>query len=125
MKVVNSDNFRKFKKDFLKANPDLVKKEVVSVDPNYMKEEAESVALASRCQMKEYGHRGTVSYIGQVPELAEGYFLGITLDEPFGENDGSLLGKSYFLCNNKYGIFLRPDKVEVGDFPEIDLDDEI
>jgi len=34
-------------------------------------------------------------------------------------------GKKYFDCPNNYGIFLRPNKLEVGDFPELDLDDEI
>ena len=118
------DNFRKFKKEFLKNHPELVKAPV-TMDPDYMKAEAESIAIGSRCQMTDFGHRGTVSFVGRVPELAEGFFLGITLDEPFGENDGSVGAKSYFTCNSKYGIFLRPDKVDVGDYPELDFDDEI
>ena len=36
-----------------------------------------------------------------------------------------VFGQKYFNCPNKFGLFLRPDKIEVGDFPELELDDEI
>lgn len=47
------------------------------------------------------------------------------MDEPFGKNNGVCKGTKYFDCMNNYGLFLRPDKIEVGDFPELDLEDEI
>lgn len=31
-------------------------------------------------------------------------------------------GERYFECANKYGSFLRPDKLTIGDYPEQDLD---
>jgi len=34
-------------------------------------------------------------------------------------------GIVYFDCPDNYGIFARPNKVQAGDFPELDLDDEI
>ncbi len=51
--------------------------------------EAYKVPINSRCKLLEMGHRGQVLYIGRVPEVGPGYFLGIKLDEPYGKNDGS------------------------------------
>jgi tubulin-folding cofactor B len=52
-----------------------------------------------------------------------GYFVGVQLDEPYGTHNGSIKGYIYFMCTNKYGIFVRPSELEVGDFPEEDLDE--
>ncbi|KAF2205400.1 hypothetical protein GQ43DRAFT_437024 [Delitschia confertaspora ATCC 74209] len=62
--------------------------------------------------------RGTVSYIGVVPEIPglQGPWIGVTLDEPTGKNDGSVKGKRYFECGRNCGVFVRPERVEVGDF---------
>ena len=91
--------------------------------------------------------RGTIRYVGPVPEIPSStnntttqqetqgdgsWWVGIELDEPVGKNDGSVAGKRYFdLVNNtttttttddnkninKRGVFVRPERCQVGDFP--------
>ena len=69
--------------------------------------------------------RGTISYIGLVPEIPGiGVWIGVTLDEPTGKNDGSIKGKRYFECGNNCGAFVRPERCEAGDFPPLDMGDE-
>ena len=62
-------------------------------------------------------------YVGKIPDMGMGYFVGVKLDEPHGKNNGSFNGVSYFTCPNKYGMFLRASEINVGDFPELDFDE--
>ena len=54
---------------------------------------------------------GVVSYVGKT-QFSSGTWIGVTLDEPLGKNDGSVSGIEYFRCPPKYGIFCRPENVE-------------
>lgn len=83
--------------------------------------------------------RGTIRFVGPVPTIPIPGFepdaaipadqrplwVGIELDEPTGKNDGSVGGQRYFECLDKHGAFVKPDKIEVGDFPPLGLDDEL
>ena len=42
--------------------------------------------------------------------------MGIELDEPKGLNNV----KSYFECKKDFGVFVRPNKIKVGDYPKSD-----
>ena len=68
----------------------------------------------------ERGKRGVVQYVGKIPQIAPGWWIGVQYDEPGGKNDGTGKGKRFFECPPKYGGFLRPDKLQVGDYPELD-----
>ncbi|XP_041979912.1 tubulin-folding cofactor B-like [Aricia agestis] len=90
---------------------------------------AASVVVGSRCAVRVGNtgtRRATVRYNGPL-EGARGLWIGVQYDEPRGKNDGTFNGKRYFTCPPKYGGFVKPVYVTLGDFPveEDDLDDEI
>ncbi|KAI9146078.1 CAP Gly-rich domain-containing protein [Paraphysoderma sedebokerense] len=107
-----------------------------SSNDDAFEEEASNIKIGNRCEVDigdgNIKRRGTIMYVGKT-EFKPGYWIGVKYDEPYGKHDGTHLsfetisveGKSYFSCPNKYGAFVRPNKVTVGDFPEeeIDLDD--
>lgn len=67
------------------------------------------------------GRRGTVAYVGDVEGIpGVGAWVGVALDEPTGRNDGSVGGKRYFECKGNCGVFVRPERVEVGEFEVLD-----
>ncbi|KAL0830826.1 hypothetical protein ABMA28_002942 [Loxostege sticticalis] len=91
--------------------------------------QAEAVLVGARCEVRvpqQPTRRATVRYNGPL-EGAKGLWIGVQYDEPRGKNDGSVNGKRYFTCPPKYGGFVKPVYVTVGDYPveEFDLDDEI
>ena len=64
--------------------------------------------------------RGMIAHLGEVPEIPGpgGWWVGVLLDEPVGRNDGTVPGgKRYFGAAPKHGVFVRPERVEVGEFP--------
>ena len=58
------------------------------------------------------GRRAEVMFIGKIPEMPAGYWIGVEYDEPVGKNDGSVKGRRCFECNLDYGGFVRPDKIQ-------------
>lgn len=80
------------------------------------------IAVGKRCRIGgEDSRRGEVKYVGAIPEIPGGLgaWVGVRLDEPAGRNDGSIGGVRYWAEDSglKHGVFVRPERVEVGDFP--------
>ncbi|KAL8908316.1 MAG: hypothetical protein Q9171_005502 [Xanthocarpia ochracea] len=88
--------------------------------------DAAEISVGARCILTpSTTRRGTVAYVGLIPELpGPGPWVGVKLDEPAGKNDGSVAGTRYFDCDPQYGVFVRPDRVEVGDWKELGLEED-
>ena len=79
------------------------------------------------CLVNEPTRRGVIRFVGTIsslPGLHNAPWVGVALDEPFGKNDGSISGERYFDCDKNHGIFVRPERVEAGYFPELGLEEE-
>ncbi|GEQ67957.1 hypothetical protein JCM33374_g1623 [Metschnikowia sp. JCM 33374] len=85
---------------------------------------ATGISVGDRCRVIniEGERRGEVKFVGKIPALDEGKspWIGIEFDEPVGKNDGSIGDQRFFQARSSHGSFVRPNKVEVGDFPELD-----
>jgi tubulin-folding cofactor B len=84
------------------------------------------IAVGQRCRVGDTDRFGDVRYVGLIPQLpGAGVWVGVAYDEPVGKNDGSAGGHRYFTAQPKYGGFVRPDRVQIGDFKPLDLDSDI
>ena len=109
---------------------------VVSTEKNESAAEVEfgeesirHLSLHSRCQVQPGGRRGVIAYLGTIDELGGGgHWAGVILDEPVSKTDGTVQssGVRYFEAPGpNRGGFFRGKNVEAGDFPEIDIMDEL
>ena len=97
-------------------------------DPEHQADAAARIQAGCRCKVSPGDKRGEVKFVGKVDGLPLGWWVGVHYDEPVGKNDGCVKGQRLFECPMSYGAFVRPDKVETGDFPELDMlasDDEL
>jgi len=78
------------------------------------------IKLKQRCKVDPGDIRGEVAYVGPRP-TTRGVWVGVTLDEPLGNTDGSDGGGSLFQCRGpRYGLWATPTDVQIGDYPPLD-----
>lgn len=83
------------------------------------------IEVGKRCRVGgDDTRRGVVKYIGHVKDIpnGSGAWVGVHLDEPMGKNDGSINGTRYWGEPSvmKHGVLVRPERVDVGDYPPMD-----
>ncbi|TKS80986.1 Cytoskeleton-associated protein 1 Cytoskeleton-associated protein CKAPI Tubulin-specific chaperone [Collichthys lucidus] len=80
---------------------------------------ANAISVGNRCKVEVPGQP---TKLGQLctTDFKTGHWVGVKYDEPLGKHNGTVEGKQYFECENKYGGFVKPLSVIVGDFPEED-----
>ena len=114
-KFKNDPEYRKYVLDARRQ-----RQKEVEMEAEAMKQ----ISVGMRCKLSG-NRRGEVAFVGPVPSLGKGQFIGVLLDEPLGDSDGTHGGTKYFDAQAKYGTFVRPLSIEVGDFPELDLESSI
>jgi tubulin-folding cofactor B len=112
-------------------NPDAPSMEEAKIQAFQSEVDSRGIAVGKRCRVGgDDTRRGEVKYVGEIPEIPGGLgaWVGVQLDEPMGKNDGSVGGKRYWGAEGgpKHGVFVRPERVEVGDWPAVDeFDDDM
>lgn len=135
------NTYRKYKQEKLQEDPtwtlekEIAKRRGVEYTPGppakgkvdddeHMADVAQTITLGSRCRVisAEGEKRGVVRYVGKCSVLPKGWWIGVEYDEPVGKNDGSVNNLRCFDCSQGYGAFVRPNLVEIGDYPPFDID---
>ncbi len=114
-----SNNARKFKQKLM--NDSNYKSMIESSQGPTYEEEASQIEIGSRCLLGDGFRRGEIKFVGMIKEMGHGFWVGVKLDEPLGDSNGSVKGNQFFQCEDKYGVIVRPDYVKLGDFPPEDL----
>ena len=71
------DTFRNFKQRMMKANPNFMNNKGESAYEDFQKEEAEEIKVEMRCEVNTGKRRGEVKFVGKVPGLGAGYWIGV------------------------------------------------
>lgn len=109
--------FKKFKEKLAHQKPSCASTKVAD---NCMEDLCANIKVGDRCQVEPGEKRGVVKYVGRAENLGPGFWVGVQYDEPLGKHDGLVKGTRYFNCPPNHGGMVRPDKVQVGDYPERD-----
>lgn len=139
----NVEHFTLTEEEYAKRNDSVLawkkRQKLGRFDPNYEAErkkmlggnlqQSQTPEVGNRCRVIniEGERRGTIRYIGRIKELDDGedVWAGIEFDEPVGKNDGKISDIRLFHCKAKHGSFVRSQRVEVGDFPPLSVENDL
>ena len=82
------NTMRKFLNNLKENNPELFTKKTIITDQDYEKDIADTYKVGDRCLVIDNEERGSVEYIGRIPDLGMGFYVGVKTDLPSGINDG-------------------------------------
>ncbi|XP_047471228.1 dynactin subunit 1-like isoform X3 [Penaeus chinensis] len=68
------------------------------------------IRVGQRVEVNGKDSLGTVAFVGST-HFSQGKWVGVVLDEKKGKNNGSVQGKSYFQCDDGFGIFVRQSQL--------------
>merc|ERR1712228_661028 len=87
--------------------------------------ESPKFTVGDRCFIDKKNCNAMVHFVG-IPKFAKNpkIFIGLELDEPNGNTNGTLLGCTYFSCEDKYGLYQVPKNVSLAqEEVTIDIDE--
>ncbi|VWU51927.1 tubulin-specific chaperone, putative [Hepatocystis sp. ex Piliocolobus tephrosceles] len=80
--------------------------------------------VGNRCKVKIGDRRGVLKFIGELKNNSKEIFVGVDLDEPLGNSDGTYQNKLLFECKGeKYGYIGNINSIEVGNFEPFNVMD--
>ena len=75
------------------------------------------VTVGSKVRVASKKSDGTIMFVGETSFINNENIIwyGIKLDKSNGNNNGTIAGRKYFECKNKYGTFARQNSFEIID----------
>ncbi|TYZ67591.1 hypothetical protein PybrP1_003360 [[Pythium] brassicae (nom. inval.)] len=69
-----------------------------------------AAASGLRARLRRFGH---VAFVGPVPSLPAGEWVGVRLEQPLGRGDGTLAGVRYFDAPPLHAAFVRRERLRI------------
>ncbi|KOO21521.1 tubulin folding cofactor b [Chrysochromulina tobinii] len=87
------------------------------INDEHMADLACKVKQGDRVIVDPGNRKAEVRFVGKIPEIGKGYWVGVQYDDPVGRNDGSVKGRRCFECTHDFGGFLRPNHIRIDPTP--------
>ena len=76
--------------------------------------DAPRVTVGDKVTVSKAKCKGTIRFIGTPYSVKDsGIFYGLELEKPKGKNNGTVKGRWYFTCKDKYGTFVQASGISI------------